>query len=108
MDLCGVELTHSIVHPTRKTEKLFLLFDFTHNFKNIFNAFINKGHMNLPTSGHENIPGENCLASFAHIKHLYALDEGKILKIAHSLRKASLNPSSIARTSPPHALGKCW
>ena len=40
--------------------------------------------MNLPTSGHENILGEKCLASFAHIKHLYVLEEGKTFKIAHS------------------------
>ena len=106
MDLCGGELTHSIVHPTQKAERLFLLFDFTHNFKNIFNAFVNKGHMNIPTTGHENIFGEKCLACFAHIKRLYALEEGKTLKIAHSLRKASLDPSSIARTSPLHALSK--
>jgi len=106
MDLCGGELTHSIAHPTRKTEQLFLLFDFTHNLKNIFNAFVNKDRMSVPTNGYEHIFGEKCLALFSHIKRLHALEEGKTLKIAHSLRKASLNPSSIARTSPLHALSK--
>ena len=106
MDLCGGELTHSVMHPTRKTERLFLLFDFTHNLKNIFNAFVNKDQMNVPTNGHELILGDKCMASFAHIKRLYALEKGKTLKIAHSLKKASLNPSNIARTSSLHALSK--
>ena len=106
MDLCGGELTHSVVHPTRKTERLFLLFDFTHNLKNVFNAFVNKNRMNVPTNGYELILGEKFLVSFSHIKRLYALEEEKSLKIAHSLKNASLNPSNIARTSPFHALCK--
>ena len=106
MDLCGGALTHSVVHPTRQTERLFLLFDFTHNLKNVFNAFVNKDRMNVPTNGYELILEEKCLALFSHIKRLYALEEGKSLKIAHSLKKASLNPSNIARTSPLHALSK--
>jgi len=31
--MCGGELTHSVEHPTRKGERLFLLFYFTHNLK---------------------------------------------------------------------------
>ena len=106
MELCGGELTHCVMHSTGKTKRLFLLFDFTHNLKNIFDAFVNKDRMNVPTNGHEPILGDKCIASFAHIKRLYALEEEKTLKIAHSLKKASLNPSNIARTSPLHALSK--
>ena len=59
MDLRVGELTHSAMYTTRKIERLFLLFDFTRNLKNIFNAFVNKDQMNVPTNGHELIPGIN-------------------------------------------------
>ena len=106
MELCDGNLQHSIDHPFRAGEKLFFLFDFTHNFKNIFNHFLNKRIMNLPTQGHEHILGNSCVADFSHISKLYAMEEDKSIKIAHQLKKVSLNPSNIARTSPPHALSK--
>ena len=62
--------------------------------------------MHTPASGHEHVLRESCTAKFAHIARLYALEEEKSLKIACNLKKVSLNPSSIARTSPQHALGK--
>ena len=62
--------------------------------------------MHPPTLGHEHILGDTCVAKFSHLKELYAMEEGKALKVAHALKKVSLNPSSIARTSPQHALGK--
>ena len=62
--------------------------------------------MNIPTSGFETIMGKSCIAQFSHIRRLYRLEEDKVLKIAHGLKKVSLNPSSLARTSPQHALGK--
>ena len=52
--------------------------------------------MSLPTSQHEEILGDICTAKFSHIAHLYALEKHKSLKIAHNLKKVSLNPSSIA------------
>ena len=104
-DLGQGELKHSIEHPTRPGERLFLLFDFTHNFKNIYNNFLNKQRFNIPTTGHEELLGNTCFPKFSHIKHLYSLEENKALKIAHVLKKDSLNPSSISRTSPKHAIG---
>ena len=106
LDLCQGSLCHSIPHPKRKDENLYLLFDFTHCLKNIFNNFLNKNRMHLPCTGHESVLGDFCVAEFSHIKRLYALEEHKTLKIAHKLKKNSLNPSSIARTSPLHALSK--
>ena len=106
MDLCEGELKSCIAHPTRTGENLFLLFDFTHNFKNIFNNFISKCRMTIPTSGLEFVLGNSCRANFAHIKRLYAIEEHKSLKIAHALKKGSLNPSNVAKTSPQHALSK--
>ena len=99
-------MAHSIPHPTKVDERLFLFFDFTHNFKNIYDHFVNKRCMNPPTIGHEDILGFSCNANFNHIKQLYAIEEDKVLKVAHKLKKVALNPSSIARTSPQHALGK--
>ena len=105
MDLCGGTLKPSIDHPTKPNEKLFLLFDFTHNFKNIYNNFLNKHSLSIPTSGFETTLGNSCKGHFSHIKKLYAMEEHKTLKIAHALKKVSLNPSNVARTSPQHALG---
>jgi len=62
--------------------------------------------MNLPTSGFEEILGTSCVANFAHIKRLYALEEDKTLKVAHALKKCFLIPSNIVKTSPQHALSK--
>ena len=72
---------------------------------NIFNDFLNKQKFNIPANGHENLIGSSCFPSFSHLRHVYTLEESKVLKIAHVLNKPSLNPSSIARTSPNHARG---
>lgn len=68
--------------------------------------FINKDSMCLPTVGFEDLLGKTCNAYFVHIKHLYALQEAKTLKIAHKLNHSLLNPNSISRTSPRHALSE--
>ena len=106
MDLCGGMLKPYIAHPTRPGEQLFLIFDFTHYLKNIFINFVSKGHMHIPTNGFESLLGSPCLRLFSNIKHIYALEEHKSLKVAHSLKKSSLNPSNIAKTSPQHAICK--
>ena len=59
-----------------------------------------------PTLCHEYIHGNKCSTQFVHLKQLYHIEEGKPLKVAHALKKVSLNPSSIAKTSPQHVLGK--
>ena len=107
MELCGSNnLTSSVAHPTKPNEILFLLFDFTHNMKNIFNNFVSRKVMHIPEIPDDNVFGGKCVAQFSHLKQLYAIEEHKPLKVAHSLKKASLNPSNIARTSPQHALSK--
>ena len=107
MELCGgKELSTSIEHPLRSKERLFLLFDFTHNLKNMFNNFVTRKRYHVPEIANANaqhILGGECLAQFEHINRLYALEEHKPLRIAFTLKKASLNPSNIARTSPQHA-----
>ena len=61
-----------------------------------------------PTLGHEHILGDKCIAQFAHLKQPYQIEKEKTLKIAHALKKVSFNSSSIARTSPQHALVKIF
>jgi len=34
IDMCGGELAHSVEHPTRRGERLFLLIDFAHSLEN--------------------------------------------------------------------------
>ena len=107
IDLCGGELSHSIEHPTRQGERLFLIFDFTHNFNNIYYNFVNKWRMRLPPlHGFQDILGETRVASFNRSKHLYAIEKDKTWKIAFAWKKASLNISGIAHISLHHALSK--
>ena len=74
--------------------------DLITKFTNIFNNFLNKQKFNIPTNGHENLIGSSCFPSFSHLRHVYALEESKVLE------KSSLNPSGIARTLPHHARGE--
>ena len=67
---------------------------------------MNKRLMLSPTLCHEYILGNKCIAQFAYLKHLYRIEEVKPLKVAHALKKVSLNPSSIAQTSLQLVLGK--
>ena len=64
--------------------------------------------MHQQALGHEHILGDKCIAQFAHLKQLYQMEEGKTLKVAHALKKVSRIPSSFARTSTQHALGKIF
>ena len=60
-----------------------------------------------PTLCHKYILGNKCIAQFAYLKHLYRIEEENPQKLPmHSLKKVSLNPSSIAQTSLQHILGK--
>ena len=56
IDLCKGVLKSHIDRPSNKIwQKLFLLFDFMHNFKTSFNNFLTKCRMNVPTSGFEDV-----------------------------------------------------
>ena len=93
-----------VEHPVVRGQKLYLFFDPTHNLKNAYNNWINKEVFHYP-KGFDDILDENSCADFRHIKSLFFKEETFPLKIAHMLTKTALNPSSIARTSPRHALG---
>ena len=74
MELCGgKELSTSIKHPSRSKERLFLLFDFTHDLKNISNNFVTTKRYRVPEIANANaqhILGGKCLAQFEHINRL--------------------------------------
>ena len=53
---------------------------------NIFNNFFNKQKFSISTNGHENLVGSSCFPSFPHLRYVYALEESKVLKIAHVLK----------------------
>jgi len=74
MELCGSNnLSSSMSHPTKPNEGLFLLFDFTHNMKNIFNNFVNRNIMHIPKIPNDTVFGRKRVAQFSHIKRLYAI-----------------------------------
>ena len=108
MDLCDGTLKSSIPHPYIDGDLLFLTFDPTHNFKNVYNNWVNRKIFTLPklseftTSESER---EFVVANFHQVKKLYVEEESKNLKIAHKLTSTCLEPTSIQRTSPRHALG---
>ena len=101
MNLCDRELKPCISHSGKPDKLLFLLFDFTHNYKSIFNNYLNKNMFNIPTQGFEKTLSQVCSPTTS--KKVYMIEENKTLKMAHKLKKVSLNPSSIGRTSPQHA-----
>ncbi len=96
-------LKHCIEHPNMQNKKLFLLFDATHNVKNAYNNWINKGKFTFP-QGSDMLTCKS--ASFVHIKQLYETEEASVLKVAHRLTASSLHPNNIQRTSPQLSLGK--
>lgn len=101
--MCGGNLKSSIDHPTLANTKLYLLFDPTHNTKNIFNNWVSKKLFILPP-GH--ISDNEVVADFNHIQQLFTLEETKPLKIAHKLNVTSTGPSRIQKQSIKHALSK--
>lgn len=103
IDLCGGDLKSSIDHPTLANAQLYLLFDPTHNMKNIFNNWVSKKFFLLPP-GH--ISDNEVVADFNHIQQLFALEETNPLKIAHKLNVTSIGPSRIQKQSIKHALSK--
>ena len=89
-------------HPTHPDEKLFLLFDSTHNLKNVFNNFHVRQVFRYPTFD-GNLTEK---AVFCDLVSIYKNESGQSLRRAHKLTKDILNPSSASKVSPTHALGK--
>ena len=69
--LCNGELKPYVNHPVDNTRPLFILFDSTHNFKNLYNNFQKHDVFNFHNSS------DFKFASFSHVKHIYELEENK-------------------------------
>ena len=82
-----------IDHPTRPGNKIFLLFDSVHVFKNIFNNLLNRKEFFCPP-----FEGESLSAKMVHVKQLYALELEQGVRFAYKLTDQVLNPQSIERT----------
>ena len=106
VDLCcgGKKILLSIVYPEFSDKRLYLLFDPTHNLKNAFNNWTQE-QMSRFLSEYSEFLRNGGVADFRHSKDLFFNEETMPMKIAYSVNIMSLNPNSIARTSPQHALG---
>jgi hypothetical protein len=108
--LCNGVLKEHIEHPCRPLAPLFILFDSTHNIKNVYNNFERKklfvcpplpqslsSHLDI----HDNFTGHVTpyTASFHHIEQLYHTEADKPVKAARKLTKACLKPSAIEKSS---------
>ena len=75
----------------------FLLFDSTHNFKNIYNNFLNKEHFDIPEFSP--ICGRALCAEFKDVKDIYQMECKMPLKLAHKLTEKCIAPKPIERSS---------
>jgi hypothetical protein len=88
-------LTSAISNPMSPDKKIFLSFDPVHNFKNVFNNFLSKKEfIYLPFLGNP-IGKPNAF----HVETIYKLEQGKSIKMAHSLSKKVLHPTAIEKIS---------
>ena len=96
VELCKGTLQQSIsINSSLNQIKLFLLFDMTHNFKNIYNNFMKRKQFVCPKFGSIDIG----MPKFEHIVQLYNLELGKPLKIAYKLYEKVLHPTDIEKTN---------
>ena len=79
-EFCNKKLQHSVANPVNPDQKLFLLFDPVHIFKNFFNNLMNRGSFKCPP-----FQGKECSPKFDHVKELYKKELGKPAKIAHKI-----------------------
>ena len=93
--LCNGSLKTSIPHPMDETKQLFLSFDAVHNFKNVYNNFINKEYFVCPSLG----SGPPMRPNFAHIKEIHHKEAGQAVKMAHKLTQKAMNPTAIEKTN---------
>ena len=93
-EFCNKKLQHSVANPVSPDQKLFLLFDPVHIFKNFFNNLMNKGSFKCPP-----FQGKECSPRFEHVKELYKKELGKPVKIAHKITERVLAPKPIEKSN---------
>ena len=78
--------------------KIFMSFDPTQLFKNVYNNWLPKINFQCPTfiTDHKK---KDMLASFLHINELYEPEKGKHLKMAYKISEQVLHPQVIEKSS---------
>lgn len=94
--LCAGNLRTNIIDSVTG-QPLFLIFDPVHDFKNLYNNFQSRKVFECPALA-DDLPG-GCCANFKHIVDLHNMESTMILKMAHRLNPATLQPKSIEKTS---------
>jgi len=94
-ELCDGTLLPFVQHPFLNGEKIFLLFDPVHIFKNIYNNFVNRKIFDCPEFDGETI-GQ---AEFSHIEELFHIECGKPIRMAFKLSEKVLHPTNIEKTN---------
>ena len=93
-ELCSGMLNCYIDNPLKSQNRIFLLFDPVHIFKNFYNNFINKKFFVCPLFENEVLK-----PNMEHVIDIYKTELGKSVKIAHRLSDKVLHPASIERTN---------
>lgn len=96
LGLCDGNLKTYVKNPL-SDGRIYLLFDPTHNVKNLYNNFQKRRVFKCP--GVFPILTESTEANFDDIDKVFAIEQSKPLKIAYKLNKAVLDPKSIEITS---------
>jgi hypothetical protein len=94
--LCDGILQHSIPHPYQPGDKLFLLFDTVHGFKNIRNNWLNNYFQTFLFPDPYKLE-EVKSATFYHLKLVYEKEKEALVKMAPGLCNKALSPSSLER-----------
>ena len=92
------EIKNPVTNPFFNDQSLSLIFDPTHNIKNIYNNFQRRGVFVFPNEDSEEID------RFSDVFDLHELEKDKPVKIATKLNKSTFNPKNIQRTSVKLAL----
>ena len=93
--LCHGELKPYIISQWTQ-EKLFLLFDPTHNVKNIYSNFQKRRIYDCPSMPKH---FDNAVANFSDLEEVYDTECDRPLRLAHKLSKVVLYPKSIEKSS---------
>lgn len=94
-ELCGGTITPSIPNPIDPENRIFLLIDSTHNFKNIKNNFQNKKVFTCPSFQGKSMDN----VKYDHVQALFEKEQGKAVKMAHKLSDKVLFPKVLEKTN---------
>lgn len=83
-----------IENPYQPGDKMFLLFDSVHIFKNLYNNLLLKREFKCPP-----FEDKELSANYQHVKELYQIEFARPVKYAHKLNDKVLHPRAIEKTN---------